>query len=713
MMRQYELVERVRSYDPSADEVALNKAYVFSMQAHGTQKRASGDPYFSHPVDVAGILSEKKLDAASIITGLLHDTVEDTVATLPDIERRFGDEIARLVDGVTKLSQLELQSGSTKQAENFRKLVLAMSDDIRVLIVKLADRLHNMRTLSFIKSSKKRHRIALETMEIYVPLAQRIGIRDWQNELEDLAFGELNPDARESIIKRLGFLHLESGDVIGRIIDSLQSNFSLIGIEADVYGREKRPHSIWRKMRRKSVGFEQLSDTMAFRIVVKSVEDCYRALWCVHSNYPLVVGRFKDYISLPKQNGYQSLHTDVIGPENQRIEIQIRTTDMHDVAELGVAAHWQYKEGIKLDRKTEGRQYRWLRELLEILENAGGPQEFLEHTRMEMFPDQLFCFSPKGEVQALPKGATPIDFAYAVHTDVGNHCVGAKINGRMMPLRTQLRNGDQVEVLTSTSQIPSPGWASFVVTAKARSCIRRFVRMQRIDEYSRLGREIIQKVFTQEGYEYSDNAMSKLLPEFKSDTLDNLFTRVGQGDIAGHDVLMAVFPGAKTKRTLLVDEGKSVARAGEFSVEITGLSPGMEVGFAQCCHPLPGDRIIGILTTGKGISVHTLDCEALEIFAEMPERWMEVGWAGDGAQLDRFIGRIRIVLANEPGALGTLSTVIGRDGGNISNLRVIDRSPDFFELLIDVEVSDANNMSDIVAALRATSAVRDVERASH
>ncbi|MBE89748.1 MAG: bifunctional (p)ppGpp synthetase/guanosine-3',5'-bis(diphosphate) 3'-pyrophosphohydrolase [Rhodospirillaceae bacterium] len=713
MMRQYELVERVRSYDPSADEVALNKAYVFSMQAHGTQKRASGDPYFSHPVEVAGILSEKKLDAASIITGLLHDTVEDTVATLPDIQGRFGDEIARLVDGVTKLSQLELQSGSTKQAENFRKLVLAMSEDIRVLIVKIADRLHNMRTLSFIKSSEKRHRIAMETMEIYVPLAQRIGIRDWQNELEDLAFGELNFDARESIIKRLDFLHKESGDVIGRIIDSLRRNLSSISIEADVHGREKRPHSIWRKMRRNSVGFEQLSDTMAFRIVVKSVEDCYRVLWCVHSNYPLVTGRFKDYISLPKQNGYQSLHTDVIGPENQRIEIQIRTTEMHDVAELGVAAHWQYKEGVKLDRKTEGRQYRWLRELLEILENAGGPEEFLEHTRMEMFPDQLFCFSPKGEVQVLPKGATPIDFAYAVHTDVGNNCVGAKINGRMMPLRTQLRNGDQVEILTSNSQVPSPGWASFVVTAKARSSIRRFVRIQRNDEYCRLGREIVQKVFMQEGYEYSDTALSNLLLEFKSDSLDDLFTRVGQGEIAGHDVLMVVFPGIKTDRTLLLDKGKSIARAGEFSVEITGFAPGMEVGFAKCCHPLPGDRIIGILTTGKGISIHTLDCEALEIFTEMPERWMEVGWAGDGTKLAKFIGRIRIVLANEPGALGTLSTVIGRDGGNISNLRVIDRSPDFFELIIDVEVSDSNHMSDIIAALRATSAVRDVERAGH
>ncbi|MBL22873.1 MAG: bifunctional (p)ppGpp synthetase/guanosine-3',5'-bis(diphosphate) 3'-pyrophosphohydrolase [Rhodospirillaceae bacterium] len=710
MMRQYELVERVRSYDPSADEIALNKAYVFSMQAHGTQKRASGDPYFSHPVEVAGILSEKKLDTASIVTGLLHDTVEDTVATLPDIEGRFGEEVARLVDGVTKLSQLELQSGSTKQAENFRKLVLAMSDDIRVLVVKLADRLHNMRTLGFIENIDKRRRIALETMEIYVPLAQRIGIRDWQNELEDLAFGELNPDARESIVKRLEFLHEETGDVVGRIIDALRRDLAESGIEADVHGREKRPHSIWRKMQRKSVGFEQLSDTMAFRIVVNSIEECYRALGCIHTKYPLVAGRFKDYISLPKQNGYQSVHTDIIGPENQRIEIQIRTTEMHDVAELGVAAHWQYKDGVKRARRTEGRQYRWLRELLEILENAGGPEEFLEHTRMEMFPDQLFCFSPKGDLQVLPKGATPIDFAYAVHTDVGNRCVGAKINGRMMPLRTQLKNGDQVEVMTSDSQVPSPGWASFVMTAKARSCIRRFVRMQRMDEYCRMGREIIDKVFEQEGYEPTEKALQNALGEFNCENIDSLFSLVGQGEIAGHDVLRTVYPGAKANRTLQVGEDKAVARAGEYSVEITGLTPGMEICFADCCHPLPGDRIIGISTTGKGISIHTLDCEALESFAEMPERWMETTWAV-GQNKASFVGRIRIVLTNQPGALGALSTVVGRDGGNISNLRIIDRSPDFFELFIDIEVDDSRHMSDIVAALRATEVVRDVERA--
>jgi guanosine-3',5'-bis(diphosphate) 3'-pyrophosphohydrolase len=681
MMRQYELVERVRSYDHGADEAALNKAYVFSMQAHGTQKRASGDPYFSHPVEVAGILSEKKLDTASIVTGLLHDTVEDTVATLEDIETNFGDEIARLVDGVTKLSLLEMQSDGSRKAENFRKLVLAMSDDIRVLVVKLADRLHNMRTLKYIDRAEKRRRIALETMEIYVPLAERIGIRDWQMELEDLAFAELYPDVRESIVKRLEFLDRETGDVIGRITDALRRRLAEYGIEADVQGRKKRPHSIWLKMQRKSVGFEQLSDIMAFRVVVKTVDDCYRALGCVHTSYPLVVGRFKDYISMPKQNGYQSIHTDVIGPENQRIEIQIRTAEMHDVAELGVAAHWQYKEGVRVDRKLEGRQYRWLRELLDILETATGPEEFLEHTRMEMFRDKVFCFSPKGEVEVLPKGATPIDFAYAVHTDIGHTCVGAKINGRMMPLRTQLKNGDQVEILTSKSQVPSPGWASFVVTAKARSCIRRFVRMQRLDEFRRLGREVIDKVFEQEGYEYTEKSLEAVLAAFECDSVDQLLSCIGQGEIGGHEVLQAVYPGATMR--------------------------------GECCHPLPGDSIIGIMTTGKGITIHTLDCEALESFSEMPERWMESRWVDTETAPKVFTGRIRTVVTNEPGTLGTLSTLIGKAGGNISNVKFTDRSPDFFEVLVDVEVGDASHMADIVAALRANEVVREAERAGH
>ena len=452
MMRQFELVELVKSYDPNADEDALNRAYVYSMKAHGAQMRASGDPYFSHPVEVAGILAQMKLDSASIVTGLLHDTVEDTVATLDDIERVFGPEIARLVDGVTKLSRIELQSDQTKQAENFRKLVLAMSEDIRVLLVKLADRLHNMQTLHFIKSDDKRRRIARETMEIYAPLAERLGMQRMKDQLEDLAFAELYPDARASILARLDFLRDKGGAMVPRIEAELQRKLAEGGLAGTVVsGREKSPYSIWRKMQRKNVAFEQLSDIMAFRVLVDGIGDCYHALGIIHSAYHVVPGRFKDYISTPKPNNYRSLHTGVIGPEQQRIEMQIRTREMHEVAELGVAAHWTYKQGAG---KTEGPQYRWLRELLDILEHASGPEEFLEHTKLEMFQDQVFCFTPKGDLIALPRGATPVDFAYAVHSEIGDTCVGAKINGRLVPLRTQLGNGDQVEIVTSKAQTP-------------------------------------------------------------------------------------------------------------------------------------------------------------------------------------------------------------------------------------------------------------------
>jgi GTP pyrophosphokinase len=710
MIRQYELVESVKSYDTGADEDALNRAYVFSMKAHGSQLRASGDPYFSHPVEVAGILAKMKLDTASIITGLLHDTVEDTVATLGDIRDLFGDDIARLVDGVTKLSQIELQSDESRQAENFRKLVLAMSEDIRVLLIKLADRLHNMRTLHYVKSEDKRQRTARETMDIYAPLAERIGIRDWKDELEDLAFRQLNPDAHASVTTRLDFLRSRGGDVIGRIIEDLRSTQAEAGVKAEVTGREKTPYSIWRKMQKNNVGFEQLSDIMAFRIVVDSDEDCYRALGVIHNCYRVVPGRFKDYISIPKQNGYRSIHTGVIGPENQRIELQIRNREMHEVAEYGVAAHWVYKQGRPL---TEGSEYRWLRQLLEILEHASEPEEFLEHTKLEMFSDQVFCFSPKGDLYALPHGATPVDFAYAVHSEVGNHCVGAKINGRIVPLRTELRNGDQVDVITSKAQTPSPTWESFVVTGKARACIRRFVRSQQRDQYVSLGREIVAKIFRQEGYELSEKALKGVLKNFDAENVDDLYAVVGEGQHTGREVLWAVFPGAKKDRSQkVVPLVRARSKAGkDHAVPIRGLIPGMAVHFAGCCHPLPGERIVGIVATGKGVSIHTIDCETLESFAEMPERWLDVSWEVGGDETPVHVGRLHVLVNNEPGALGTISTVIGRDGGNITNLKIVHRSGDFFEMLIDVEVTDIKQLTDIMAALRATRVVNSVDRA--
>ncbi|MBE9555983.1 MAG: bifunctional (p)ppGpp synthetase/guanosine-3',5'-bis(diphosphate) 3'-pyrophosphohydrolase [Proteobacteria bacterium] len=710
MIRQYELVESVKSYDTGADEDALNRAYVFSMKAHGSQLRASGDPYFSHPVEVAGILAKMKLDTASIITGLLHDTVEDTVATLADISDLFGDEIARLVDGVTKLSQIELQSDQSRQAENFRKLVLAMSEDIRVLLVKLADRLHNMRTLKYVKDEEKRQRIARETMDIYAPLAERIGIRDWKDELEDLAFRQLNPDAHVSVTTRLDFLRSSGGDVIGRVIEDLRKTQAEGGVKAEVTGREKTPYSIWRKMQKNNVGFEQLSDIMAFRIAVDSDQDCYRALGVIHNCYRVVPGRFKDYISIPKPNGYRSIHTGVIGPENQRIELQIRTHEMHEVAEYGVAAHWVYKQGRP---ETEGTQYRWLRQLLEILEHAAEPEEFLEHTKLEMFSDQVFCFSPKGDLYALPHGATPVDFAYAVHSEVGNRCVGSKINGRIVPLRTELHNGDQVDIITSKAQTPSPTWENFVVTGKARACIRRFVRSQQRDQYMSLGREIVAKTFRQEGYELTEKALKGVLKNFDCDQVDDLYAVVGEGQYTGREVLWAVFPGARKDRSQkVVPLTKARSKAGkDHAVPIRGLIPGMAVHFAGCCHPLPGERIVGIVATGKGVSIHTIDCETLESFADAPERWLDVSWDVGGNDDPFHVGRLHVLVNNEPGALGTISTVIGRDSGNITNLKIVHRSIDFFEMLIDIEVTDIKQLTDIMAALRATRVVNSVDRA--
>lgn len=711
MMRQFELVERVKSYDPMADESAINRAYVYAMKMHGSQLRASGDPYFSHPIEVAGILTRYKLDAASIITALLHDTIEDTTATREEVERLFGPEIAHMVDGVTKLSRIELQSDHSKQAENFRKLLLAMSEDIRVLLVKLADRMHNMRTLHYIPDPAKRRRIAMETMEIYAPLAERIGMSELKTEMEDLAFAELHGEVRDSLIARLNFLREQGGDLIGRIIAELNAILKEAGIEAQISGREKSPYSIWCKMQLKNVAFEQLSDIMAFRLLVDSVEDCYRALGVIHSHYPMVPNRFKDYISTPKPNGYRSIHTGVFGPERHRIEVQIRTKEMHEVAELGVAAHWSYKQG---QHPADGKQYRWLRELLDILDHASNPEEFLEHTKLEMFQDQVFCFTPKGDLIALPRGACPVDFAYAVHSQVGDSCIGAKINGRIMPLRTPLNNGDQVEVITSKAQTPNPTWERFVVTGKARARIRRFIRIQQRAQYVDLGRAILNRAFKQEGYDYSEKALEGVIKIFKVPAAEDLVALVGDGTLTGREVVSAIYPELKNRQAENVVALKQRPRSKSSTapaVPIRGLIPGMAVHFAGCCHPLPGDRIVGIVVTGKGVTIHTIDCDMLEQFAKTPERWLDLSWSNDPDSPEQHIGRIALVVINEPGNLGHVTTMIAKNQGNIINLKFTNRNPDFFELLVDIEVRDVKHLTNIIAALRATQYINSVERA--
>mgnify|MGYP001353422458 FL=1 len=709
MIRQYELVERVKAYDPSTDEDAVNRAYVFAMRAHGSQIRASGDPYFSHPLEVAGILTDMRLDHGTIITALLHDTVEDTKATVRDIENLFGKEVGRLVDGVTKLNRIDLQSDSAKQAENFRKLVIAMSEDIRVLLIKLADRLHNMRTLGYIKEEEKRRRIAVETMDIYAPLAERIGIQEFKDELEHLAFRELNPDAFDTVLTRLEFLISQGGNIISEIETELSDTCAAAGLQVSITGRKKTPYSVWQKMQRKSVNVEQLSDIVAFRLVVPTVMDCYKALGIIHSAYPVIPGRFKDFISTPKPNGYQSLHTGIIGPKRQRVEIQMRTLEMHDVAELGVAAHWNYKQGGTATR--EGRQYRWMRELLEILEQASNPEEFLEHTKLEMYQDQVFSFTPKGDLIALPRGATLVDFAYAVHSEVGDGCVAAKINGKSRPLTTQLQNGDQVAIDISETAKPSPLWEQFVVTGKAKAAIRKFVRNERYEQFCDLGKAILQKQLRRTGARYSQKLLLQAATVLNFETIEDVLAATGEGVISSSDVLHAILPDGNYISPSTNDNVVPITRKRKNdTIPLKGLIAGMAFHYARCCHPLPGERIVGIVTTGKGVTVHTIDCETLEGFHSMPERWLDVSWDVD-AEHSHHIGRLGIVLENEPGSLGSVTSTIGKNLGNIINFKIISRSVDFFEMQIDVEVNHVKHLKNIIAALRATPVISSVERA--
>ncbi len=705
MLRQYELVEKVRGYDARADEDLLNRAYVFAMQAHGNQLRASGDPYFHHPVEVAGILAGLKLDSASIATGLLHDTVEDTGATIEDMERLFGREVARLVDGVTKLNKLDLRSPHSAQAENFRKLLLAMSEDIRVLLVKLADRLHNMRTLHFIKDAEKRRRIAFETMEIYAPLAERIGMEQTKAELEDLAFSELQPDRRQSIVTRLDQLRRDDTGLVERILTGLRGVLHAAGVGATVYGREKSPISISRKMERKNVDFEQLADIMAFRVMVDDVTDCYAALGAIHGAFVMVPGRFKDFISTPKPNGYRSLHTTIIGPEHRRIEVQIRTHEMHEVAELGVAAHWAYKQE---QSHKEGRQYRWMRELLDILEHAASPDEFLENTKLEMFQDQVFCFTPKGDLIALPRGATPIDFAYAVHSQVGDHLQHAKIQGRIVPLRTRLDNGDQVEVVTNPKANPNPAWLNYVVTGRARARIRRYLRTLKRTEYVQEGRLALQRAAAARKVAVNDKQLDKVCAQFQQASLDDLLVSVADGSTAARQVIEAVHPHLKDEHappTLSQEKVRVPATAPADSGgqgPIRGLPRGLAFHFAGCCRPIPGDTIVGVVRTGRGVVIHRCDCHVVERLQGQPQRVIEVDWADHAARAPtRFV----IWALDEPGVLGSLSTTIGNHGGNIVNLKLRPRGPREVEMTIDVEVEGHGQAQAMAKAMLANKAV--------
>ncbi len=712
------LIDMVRAYNPTADLDLIAKAYAFGADMHAPQKRDTGEPYITHPYAVAAILADMKMDQASIVTAILHDTVEDTPATLEDIIKLCDAEVASLVDGVSKLTRIESQTVEGKQAENFRKLVLAMSEDIRVLLVKLADRVHNMRTIEGVKPEKKK-RIARETLDIYAPLAERIGVNTIKEELEDLSFAVLHPEARESIINRLSFLREEETSIVQDILTKLGKDMKGANIAADVSGREKTRYSIWKKMQRKNVSFEQLSDIMAFRIMVDNVGECYHALGILHATYPVVPGRFKDYISTPKPNGYRSLHTTVIGPTNQRIEVQIRTHDMHKEADLGVAAHWGYKEGKTPGQMADVKQFRWLRELLEIMQQEQKPEDFMENTKLELFQDMVYCFTPKGDLVELPSGATPIDFAYAVHSGVGDRCVGAKVNGRIAPLNSKLSNGDQVDVQTSKTGSPNPTWERFVVTGKARSSIRRYIKQQQRDEYSSLGKALLQKTFRQEDTELSDKMLTPAIKHYKAPTVDDLYVMLGMGHVVARDIYKMVAPQTQIRHTnaplsedqdaidAMVETGKK--KQNNKPLPIVGLIPGMAVHYARCCHPVPGDRIVGIVTTGRGVTIHTVDCETLESFADTPERWLDVSWGDDNAEAGR-VSRINVTIFNRQGALGAVTNIAAKHDGNITNFKITNRTPDFWDLYIDMEVNNIDHLNNILAALRASPHVCEAER---
>jgi GTP diphosphokinase / guanosine-3',5'-bis(diphosphate) 3'-diphosphatase len=731
MMRQYELVERVKSYNPDADEDLLNRAYVYAMKAHGEQKRASGDPYFSHPLEVAALLTDLKLDDSTIAAALLHDTIEDTETTRSEIDHIFGKDIGALVEGLTKLKKLDLVTREAKQAENLRKLLLAIADDVRVLLVKLADRLHNMRTLDHMPPSA-RARSAEETLEIYAPLAGRIGMYEVREELENLAFRELNPEAYKVITERLDSLATRQSGLITEIEQQLKKKLADRGIVAEVRGRRKRAYSIWRKMERKAIGFEQLSDIFGFRVIVKSIPECYQALGIVHTTWPVVPGRFKDYVSTPKQNDYQSIHTTLIGPGKQRVELQIRTEEMDEIAEYGIAAHAFYKDADGSPTALQSREsnaYCWLRRTIGLLDEGSSPEEFLEHTKLELFHDQVFCFTPKGKLIALPRKATPIDFAYAVHTDIGNRTVGCKINGKIAPLVSELQNGDEVEILTSKAQLPTPtAWESIVVTGKARAAIRKATRVAVRAQYAGLGRRIVERLCQRAKREYSDEKLTGALPRLARASIDDVFAAVGRGEMKASDVARAMYPDYKEERAVATVAPKSdsgwfglkKAKAVQFKlpdaegdsrpIPIRGVGSDLPVRFAPEGGAVPGDRIVGIMSPGEGITIYPIQSSALKDFEDTPERWLDLRWDVDDKEPQRFPARIVVQSVNEPGSLAQIAQVIAEHDGNIDNIRMTRQSPDFTSLTIDLEVYDLKHLTAIISQLRAKAVVANAER---
>ena len=693
-----DLTALVRSYNPRTNERLLRDAYAFGQEMHEGQFRQSGEPYFSHPVSVAALLAEQQMDDATIVTALLHDTIEDTKASFADIEERFGPVIASLVDGVTKLTNLQLSSTETKQAENFRKLFMATSRDLRVTLVKLADRLHNMRTIRSMKPEKQAQK-ARETMDIFAPLAGRMGMQWMRDELEDLAFRVLNPEGRNSIMRRFITLQREAGDVVKQIKTDMETELEKAGIEAEVFGRAKKPYSIWRKMQEKGQGFSRLSDIYGFRIITQSESDCYRALGAIHQRWKSVPGRFKDYISQPKSNGYRSIHTTVSGRDGKRVEVQIRTQEMHEVAETGVAAHWSYRDGVRVENRFAVDPARWIAQLTERLDEGHDHDEFLEAVRLEMYTDQVFCFTPKGEVIKLPRGGTPIDFAYAIHTRIGHACVGAKVDGMRVPLWTRLKNGQSVEIITAEGQSPQATWIDIAVTGRAKTAIRRALREEDRERFIRLGRELARVGFEAVGKRATDKALNTAAKALALEDRDELLALLGSAELTSREVVSAIYPNLAHSDVVEVDKRRAVI----------GLAPGSSPHRAPCCQPVPGERIVGITFRGKGVVVHAIDCANLEQYEDQPERWVDLRWH-EGTHPAVNTVTLDLAIINDAGVLGRICTLIGEQDANISDLNFSDRKPDYYRLLVDIDLRDAKHLHRVMTALEADSNVAEISR---
>lgn len=719
-LRQYELVELVKKYDPSANEALLNKAYVYSVQAHGKQLRHSGDPYYAHPIEVAGIVASLKLDIATICTALLHDVLEDTDASVQELSDEFTPEIAELVDGVTKLGQVEMSrpnlSRERAQAENFQKFILAVSKDVRVLLVKLCDRLHNMRTLQYHPKQASRERIARETLEIFAPLARRIGVDKICTELEELSFKHINPAAHESIERRLEEWRSTQGEAISQVFTSLKNTLNDAGLDARVYGREKRAYGIWRKLQRQNISFDDVADIYAFRVIVETPAQCYQTLGILHEAYRAVPSRFRDFISVPKPNGYQSLHTTIRTEENRRVEIQIRTERMEDVANRGVAAHWAYKdESYAYDpasaQASGGDPLKRIRPLIEMMEQSGDADEFLDNVKLEMFTDQVFTFTPKGDLIALPRGASPIDFAYAVHTQVGDTCIGAIVNGRDVPLRTHLDNGDVVKIVRGGAAEPPPNWESIATTGRARQALRRLTREGETEEFRRIGETLAIHAFKREGKDLDSAVLTDALKRLKMSDEDTVFETLGRGELSMTEFVEAVFPGQHDGEDeggvqgldLIDDDSVGLYVKGE------GLHPGTGLHLANCCSPISGDRIIGVQEPGRGIIIHTIDCDELAAKEDQLDDWIDLAWRR-AAEQAASTARVITTVQHVPGALADVTKIIGESQGNLTNIKTLRRSPTFFDMVIDVEVRDARHIMSIIAALRASAFVVKVNR---